>query len=109
MPARVAFYMAAEEFHTRPENHIEFRGAKLFRCTPEMRTVFERPFLSRWIFDVEIIARYISLMKSPDEAARRIYEFPLDAWTDVKGSKLGPHDFARAAYDLFKIHRRYRG
>lgn len=84
-------------------------GAKLFRCTPEMRAVFEKPFLSRWIFDVEIIARYISLMKSPDEAARRIYEFPLDSWADVKGSKLAPRDFARAAYDLFKIRQRYRG
>jgi dolichyl-phosphate beta-glucosyltransferase len=83
-------------------------GAKLFRCTPEMRTVFEKPFLSRWIFDVEIIARYIALKKSPDEAARRIYEFPLEAWTDVKGSKLKSRDFARAIYDLLRIYRRYR-
>ena len=82
-------------------------GAKLFRCTPQMRTVFAKPFLSRWIFDVEIIARYISVMKSPDEAARRMYEFPLQMWTDVKGSKLGARDFARAAYDLFRIRREY--
>lgn len=83
-------------------------GAKLFRCTREMRTVFEKPFLSRWIFDVEIIARYVSLIKSPGEAARRIYEFPLDAWCDVKGSKLGSRDFLRAAYDLCKIRHKYR-
>lgn len=82
-------------------------GAKLFRCTPQMRMLFEKPFLSRWIFDVEIIARYISVMKSPDEAARRIYEFPLETWTDVKGSKLGPRDFVRAAYDLFRIRQNY--
>jgi dolichyl-phosphate beta-glucosyltransferase len=82
-------------------------GAKLFRCTPQMRTVFAKPFLSRWIFDVEIIARYVSVMKSAGEAAKRIYEFPLESWTDVKGSKLGPHDFARAAYDLFRIRRKY--
>lgn len=69
--------------------------------------MFKKPFLSRWIFDVEIIARYISLMKSPQEAARAIYEFPLETWTDVKGSKLGPRDFARAAYDLFRIRRKY--
>jgi len=83
-------------------------GAKLFRCTPEMRTVFAEPFLSRWIFDIEIIARYISVMKSPDEAARHIYELPLKSWVDVKGSKLGPHDFARAAYDLWRIGLKYR-
>jgi glycosyltransferase involved in cell wall biosynthesis len=83
-------------------------GAKLFRCTPQIHTVFAKPFLSRWIFDIEIIARYISAMKSPNEAARHIYEFPLKSWVDVKGSKLGPHDFARAAYDLFRIGLKYR-
>jgi dolichyl-phosphate beta-glucosyltransferase len=82
-------------------------GAKIFRCTPHMRSVFAEPFLSRWIFDVEIIARYIALLNSPEEAARRIYEFPLDTWTDVKGSKLKARDFARAAYDLFRIRRKY--
>jgi len=83
-------------------------GAKLFRCTPEMRTVFAEPFLSRWIFDIEIIARYIAVMESPNEAARHIYELPLKSWVDVKGSKLGPHDFARAAYDLWRIGLKYR-
>ena len=29
-------------------------GAKLFRATPEMRACFEEPFVSRWLFDVEI-------------------------------------------------------
>ncbi len=82
-------------------------GAKLFRCTARTRHIFERPFLSRWIFDVEIIARYISLMKSHEEAARRIYEFPLESWADVKGSKLEPRDFAWAAYDLFRIYREF--
>jgi len=82
-------------------------GAKLFRCTSQTRTVFAKPFLSRWIFDVEIIARYISVMKSSAEAAQRIYEFPLESWVDVKGSKLGPRDFARAAYDLLRIRREY--
>ena len=82
-------------------------GAKLFRCTPQMRAVFEKPFLSRWIFDIEIIARYISLMGSREEAMRGIYEFPLDTWTDVNGSKLGPFDFAKAAYELLRIRWRY--
>lgn len=83
-------------------------GAKVFRCTPEMRSVFTTPFLSRWIFDIEIIARYTSLTKSPEEAARHIYEFPLDSWVDVRGSKLGMHDFAIAAFELFQIGLKYR-
>ena len=34
-------------------------GAKLFRATPFIGALFQQPFLSRWIFDVEIIARLI--------------------------------------------------
>jgi dolichyl-phosphate beta-glucosyltransferase len=83
-------------------------GAKLFRCTPQMQAVFAKPFLSRWIFDIEIIARYMSLIKSPDEVARRIYESPLESWVDVKGSKLRPRDFARAVFELFHISLSYR-
>lgn len=83
-------------------------GAKLFRCTPQMREVFEKPFLSRWIFDIEIIARYLALMASREEAVRGIYELPLDTWNDVNGSKLGPGDFAKAAYELLRIRWKYR-
>jgi dolichyl-phosphate beta-glucosyltransferase len=83
-------------------------GAKLFRRTPQMQSIFKEAFLSRWIFDVEIIARYILLEKSPQAAGKRIYELPLDTWTDVKGSKLKPTDFIRAAYDLFRIYRKYQ-
>jgi glycosyltransferase involved in cell wall biosynthesis len=36
-------------------------GAKLFRATPEMLATFSQPFGSRWIFDVELLARMISL------------------------------------------------
>ena len=35
-------------------------GAKLFRATPEVKALFETPFRTRWIFDVEIVARAIA-------------------------------------------------
>ncbi len=82
-------------------------GAKLFRSTSEMRSVFQQPFLSRWIFDVEIIARYGALLSPSSSLAQRIYEYPLQAWTDVGGSKLKSRDFFRAACDLFRIHLAY--
>ncbi|HUP46766.1 MAG TPA: glycosyltransferase [Thermoanaerobaculia bacterium] len=82
-------------------------GAKLFRMTPAIRAIFAEPFLSRWIFDVELIARYVQA-HGRDAAARAIYELPVREWHDVAGSKVGALDFLRALRDLWRIHRRYR-
>src|SRR4051812_42830979 len=35
-------------------------GAKLFRASLEMKTILQKPFQSRWIFDVEILARLMA-------------------------------------------------
>ena len=71
-----------------------------------MRAIFATPFLSRWIFDVEIIARYIQERGRP-RAAKAIYELPITTWHDVKGSKVTSGDFLKALSDLWKIHRAY--
>jgi dolichyl-phosphate beta-glucosyltransferase len=82
-------------------------GAKLFRVTPELRSVLTEPFHSRWIFDVEILARFLSLHQgNTREFEREIYEFPLPAWTDVAGSKVSSTDFFRAFGELVAIYRR---
>lgn len=81
-------------------------GAKLFRSSEPMREIFREPFLSRWIFDVEIIARFVR-QRGRDAAARAIYELPIKEWHDVKGSKVKSTDFIRALRDLWKIHRAY--
>jgi len=39
--------------------------AKLFRTTGTVRAVFATPFQSRWIFDVEILIRFVNLA-APD-------------------------------------------
>jgi glycosyltransferase involved in cell wall biosynthesis len=83
-------------------------GAKLFRASDELRTVLSEPFVSRWVFDVEIIARFIQ--RSGGDASRvapRIYEFPLHVWQDVAGSKVRPADFFKAFRDVLRIRRRY--
>jgi dolichyl-phosphate beta-glucosyltransferase len=82
-------------------------GAKLFRLSPEIISLFNRPFLSRWIFDVEIIARLIEL-RGREAAASAIYEHPLQTWHDVRGSKVRSHDFIRALRDLWRIRSAYR-
>lgn len=78
-------------------------GAKLFRNVDHVRAVFDRPFLSRWIFDVEILARVMKGSAPPMTAS--VYELPLPMWRDVAGSKLRLKDFLRAIYDLARIKR----
>lgn len=85
-------------------------GAKMFRVSPEIRQVFSDPFCSRWIFDVELLARMIAQTQvgnlSPAEEI--ICERPVSRWKDVKGSKLKAFDFALAFKELLVIFTKYR-
>jgi dolichyl-phosphate beta-glucosyltransferase len=83
-------------------------GAKIFRITPDLEKVLSTPFDSRWIFDVEIIARFLQLHKDdPRYAYHAIYEYPLEKWEDVAGSKVHSSDFFKALFDLMRIRSRY--
>lgn len=82
-------------------------GAKIFRVGPGTRELVAEPFGSRWVFDVEILARYIRRLGSADAAAQRIYEYPLHAWEDVGGSKVKPHHFIVAFRDVLGIYWKY--
>lgn len=83
-------------------------GAKLFRVTPDLQQVLAEPFHSRWIFDVEILARFLALHRGDCAGlAKQVYEYPLPVWTDVAGSKVSPADFLRAFAELAFIYRRH--
>ena len=82
-------------------------GAKLFRVRPEIRDLFTQPFLSRWVFDVEILARFINRLGSAQKAAARIYEYPLEEWQDVAASKVKSGDFVKAFRDVLRIYWTY--
>ena len=81
-------------------------GAKLFR-TQVVRDLFPQPFITRWLFDVEILARY-NQRYGKDSAPQRIYEYPLFQWIDIDGSRLKKRDFIKAPVELLKIKRQYR-
>jgi dolichyl-phosphate beta-glucosyltransferase len=85
-------------------------GAKLFRVNDELRRAFAEPFLSKWIFDVEVIARLIVERRAshPGQPVQCFYEHPLSRWHDVPGSKLALSDMTRAVGDLWRIRRAYR-
>ena len=84
-------------------------GAKLFRVNETLRSIFAEPFLTRWIFDIEILARWLQLRAADrGRVARFIREVPVTSWRDVAGSRLKLWDFARVPLDLWTVHRRYR-
>jgi glycosyltransferase involved in cell wall biosynthesis len=86
-------------------------GAKLFANTRELRQVFAQPFTVNWIFDVEILARFLLLTRYQGAAALTdiVTEYPLTKWLDVPGSKLKLRDFGVAMLEMLKVWRMLRG
>jgi glycosyltransferase involved in cell wall biosynthesis len=84
-------------------------GAKLFRASPTMQALFQEPFLTRWLFDVELLARLIQARRGTrlPQVEDLVYEFPLHEWHDVAGSKVKPWDFVRAFFGLALIYWHY--
>jgi hypothetical protein len=85
-------------------------GAKLFRVTAETAELFRNPFNARWIFDVEILSRLVGLARldGADDAVNVVYEYPLERWQEMGGSRLKFFDFVIAAKDLLGIYWRNR-
>jgi len=75
-------------------------GAKLFRVNDRVRRAFAEPFVSRWIFDVEVLARLTEGAEDPDALVNSV---PLQSWRDVAGTKLSWRDFVQAAVDLARM------
>jgi glycosyltransferase involved in cell wall biosynthesis len=80
-------------------------GAKLF--TRELaEKVFTDPFISTWLFDVEIFARIIHLA-GREKVEDIMIETPLMTWVDKGGSKIELSYAIRVFIDLYRIKRKY--
>lgn len=80
-------------------------GAKIFRSKIS-RILFEDAFVSKWLFDVELLARFknhFGLLQT----LQSCYEVPLSKWNEVGGSKLRFGHFMKVPFDLFKIYFHY--
>lgn len=73
-------------------------GAKLFRAEL-LDKCFKEEFISKWIFDVEILLRL---------EQKNVIEYPLRSWEDIPGSKLkiGKEIF-RVLADIYKIWKKH--
>jgi len=85
-------------------------GAKLLRNGPALGALLDAPFASRWLFDVEILARIARSEPGTAEAVlhRRVHEVPVPEWTDVPGSKVGFGALLRLPADLVRIRTTMR-
>jgi dolichyl-phosphate beta-glucosyltransferase len=81
-------------------------GAKLMK-TGIVPDIFKLPFISRWLFDVEIFARVIRMFGLTASLTVMI-EVPLRQWIDTPGSKIRPTYLLKAPLELLKIHRAYQ-
>jgi glycosyltransferase involved in cell wall biosynthesis len=75
-------------------------GAKLFN-KEAIKAITDNKFVSKWFFDIEILFRL------KQAGFKRFWEYPVQSWEDVKGSKLKITDFIFVPIELFKINRHY--
>lgn len=82
-------------------------GAKVFRADDSLRRLLAEPFISRWIFDVELLARLArEHRRGPGPDPREtVYELALEHWQHDSRSHVRPRDFVRAMGDLWRISR----
>lgn len=81
-------------------------GAKLFDRSL-VQQIFKEPFISPWLFDVELFARIIGLVGRA-KASKIIYELPLLSWKDIGESKIKLRYLPKIPLELARINFRYR-
>ena len=69
--------------------------------------IFGDPFLSKWLFDVEIFFRAIKIY-GRENIKEHIKEVPLNEWVDTPDSRVSPWYFFRLWWDLYKISNKYK-
>lgn len=81
-------------------------GAKLMRSHLALE-LFQAPFLTRWMFDVELLVRLRTAHPDWDaaEVERHVHEVPLRAWREVPGSHLRWTDIVTVPWQLWRIRR----
>jgi dolichyl-phosphate beta-glucosyltransferase len=81
-------------------------GSKLF--TKEIsEKLFDKEFISKWLFDVEIFYRMI-LLFGKEKAIKKMLEIPLKLWVEKGDSKVKFTYGFKLWFDLYKIRCEYK-
>jgi dolichyl-phosphate beta-glucosyltransferase len=81
-------------------------GLKIFSYGAA-QPLFDDPFISRWIFDVEIIMR-LKLIHGQNHLPKVMKEIPLYDWVEKGDSKIKFWEMLNSPIQLIKIKRYYR-
>jgi glycosyltransferase involved in cell wall biosynthesis len=79
-------------------------GAKLFHQST--KELFNEKFITKWLFDIEILARYRNL-HGIERALLDLYEYPISTWVEIGGSKLRSSHMLKVPFELLRIKRKY--
>ncbi len=80
-------------------------GAKLFRRNV-VDVIFRDNFLTKWVFDVELLARMIEHY-GVHNTKEMLFELPLEKWEDKNKSRIKFYHCLKAPFELYKILRNY--
>jgi hypothetical protein len=79
-------------------------GAKIFKNSENLKNVFRDPFQVSWIFDVELLARFLIIERQTNDLPGANWvEYPLEHWRDVKYSKISWRSYFMGGFDLLKL------
>ncbi|MFW5657561.1 MAG: glycosyltransferase [Bacteroidota bacterium] len=81
-------------------------GAKLMK-NEIVQELFRKPFISRWLFDVELLFRYKKYTAYFDKPFA-VYEYPLNRWMEMGHTRIKPKDFVFVPFELLRIARKYK-
>ncbi|MDI6736696.1 MAG: glycosyltransferase [bacterium] len=80
-------------------------GAKLFK-SELVSPIVQKPFSSRWIFDVELIIRLLRLTFLQDKSDW-LFEIPVKEWRNVSGTKRSISAYINSFFDYITLVRKY--
>lgn len=79
-------------------------GAKIF--DKDLFFLFEEKFITKWLFDIELIARFRNKF-GVDFSVSNIIEMPVNKWVEKGGSKLKIKHMLSVPFELINIYRKY--
>jgi hypothetical protein len=76
-------------------------GAKIF-SKEIIGVAFEKPFLTSWLFDIEMFIRL-----KEKKILVNAQEYPIENWRDVDGSKLGFSSVIKIFREVYTLFKNY--